>query len=153
MVRQSGVNHNFINKQTIKNMSTIKLYINSTKETVEKLKSGETDKVKLTMLDSVMSGLSLIDTLLIELKDIENSGEVLQEIQHEFLRAKYIFPRPFASGHEGYAVIREEMDELWDEIKAKDVNLAAQRQEAVQVAAMVVRFIVELIPIVQDEEV
>ena len=49
----------------------------------------------------------------------------------------------FASAHEGYAVIKEELDELWDEIKgnADCTRLAA---EAVQVAAMALRFVMDV---------
>lgn len=49
---------------------------------------------------------------------------------------------PMASPHEGYAVILEELDELWVEVKAHD--RARMREEAVQVAAMALRFIVDL---------
>ena len=50
----------------------------------------------------------------------------------------------FASRHEGYAVILEEMDELWDEIKRKDQRSVAIQREAVQVAAMAVRFLLDV---------
>lgn len=46
----------------------------------------------------------------------------------------------FNSVHEGYAVLLEEMDELWDDIKAnKDPS-----EEAIQVAAMALRFLVDV---------
>ena len=63
----------------------------------------------------------------------------------ELERAQQRFP-PFHSHHEGYAVIREEMDELWDEIKQSKSLRAAKlvRLEAVQVAAMALRFLVNL---------
>ena len=53
----------------------------------------------------------------------------------------------FHSGHEGYAVIREELDELWDAIKRDKQYLrysGLAAYEAVQVAAMAVRFLVDL---------
>lgn len=50
--------------------------------------------------------------------------------------------RAFTSGHEGWAIIREELDELWDEVKRDD--LTAARAEAVQVAAMALRFLEDL---------
>lgn len=53
----------------------------------------------------------------------------------------------FNSGHEGYAVILEELDELWDAIKADKQYLrysGSTAHEAVQVAAMAVRFLVNL---------
>jgi hypothetical protein len=43
--------------------------------------------------------------------------------------------------HEGYAVILEELDELWDEVKKRNPDLAAMRKEAIQVAAMAIRFV------------
>lgn len=46
----------------------------------------------------------------------------------------------FASAHEGYAVILEELDELWDEIKSKGGTRDAMYAEAKQVAAMAIRF-------------
>jgi hypothetical protein len=53
---------------------------------------------------------------------------------------------PFHSAHEGYAVIKEELDELWDEIKLKrsERNPVNLREEAVQVAAMAIRFLVDI---------
>ena len=46
--------------------------------------------------------------------------------------------------HEGYAVILEELDELWDEVKRQPVKDDAMRKEAVHVAAMAVRFLLDL---------
>ena len=50
---------------------------------------------------------------------------------------------PFNSSHEGYAVIKEEVDELWDAIKGNTSN-GAQRAEAIQIAAMALRFIFDI---------
>jgi hypothetical protein len=50
----------------------------------------------------------------------------------------------FNSTHEGYAVILEELDELWDEVKKKNPSKDALRLEARHVAAMALRFIAEL---------
>jgi thymidylate kinase len=47
----------------------------------------------------------------------------------------------FNSTHEGYAVIAEELDELWDDVKANRTPESVQ--EAVQVAAMAIRYIAE----------
>lgn len=49
---------------------------------------------------------------------------------------------PFNSSHEGYAVLAEELDELWDDVKAN--NLEHAIEEAVQVGAMAVRFIADM---------
>jgi NTP pyrophosphatase (non-canonical NTP hydrolase) len=59
----------------------------------------------------------------------------------ECIRAKRKFP-DFHSGHEGYAVILEELDELWDAVRQDDIEHA--RKEAIQVAAMALRFAVDL---------
>ena len=50
---------------------------------------------------------------------------------------------PMNSAHEAYAVILEEVDELWDEVKKKQSqrNNAAMRSELIQIAAMAVRAI------------
>jgi len=71
---------------------------------------------------------------------------IQREIKDEYIKAKAKYNRPFASHHEAYAVILEELDELWDEIKKKEINydLKAQRKEAMQVGAMILRFINEL---------
>jgi len=54
-----------------------------------------------------------------------------------------------ASPHEGYAVILEELDELWDEIKKQHPDPDALAKEAAQVAAMGLRFLVDCVP--EDE--
>lgn len=46
--------------------------------------------------------------------------------------------------HEGYAVILEELDELWAEIKRRDIDYDAMRKEAIQVAAMAMRFVADV---------
>ena len=64
----------------------------------------------------------------------------------ELQRAKAAH-RNFNSGHEGYAVIREEVDELWDAIKRQkgyNTYSGPAAHEAVQVAAMALRFLVDL---------
>ena len=59
-------------------------------------------------------------------------------IELQKARAAY---RPMASAHEGWAVLREEVDELWDEVKKKPSkrNTVDMYNELVQVAAMAQR--------------
>lgn len=66
----------------------------------------------------------------------------LVEIRREFDRATKKFD-PFNSAHEGYAVILEELDELWELIKTKGVTKAELEKEAIQVGAMALRFLVD----------
>jgi hypothetical protein len=49
----------------------------------------------------------------------------------------------FNSSHEGYAVLKEEVDELWDEIKNNKYPQSSvnQKKEAVQVGAMAIKFL------------
>jgi NTP pyrophosphatase (non-canonical NTP hydrolase) len=49
-----------------------------------------------------------------------------------------------ASAHEGYAVIKEELDELWEQIKKQQRDEESIRKEAVQVAAMALRFVIDV---------
>lgn len=52
----------------------------------------------------------------------------------------------FNSAHEGYAVLLEEMDELWDQVKVnqKRRDLDKMYSEAKQVAAMALRFMIDV---------
>jgi hypothetical protein len=53
---------------------------------------------------------------------------------------------PFASAHEGYAIILEEVDELWEEVKRQHDDPkrhANMRTEATQIAAMAIRFLMD----------
>ena len=71
-------------------------------------------------------------------KDLKVFTMVNKEL--DSARSKYT---PFNSAHEGYATILEELDELWDEIKKQPDkrSMVNMRKEAVQVAAMAIRFI------------
>lgn len=65
----------------------------------------------------------------------------LLSVGAELLNARQKFPE-FNSAHEGYGVLKEEVDEMWDAIKGNDIKSA--REEAIQVAAMAVSFILDL---------
>lgn len=67
---------------------------------------------------------------------------IIDDIKIEYNEATSI-NGPFASAHEGYAILLEEVDELWNEIKKRKVyrDEDEMRREAIQVAAMAIRFI------------
>ena len=67
--------------------------------------------------------------------------EVEQELEDAMLNYG-----PQASYHEGYAIILEELDELWEEIRKRPAHRSKDlmRSEAKQVAAMAIRFMVDL---------
>lgn len=66
--------------------------------------------------------------------------KILTEIEKEVVRANRIHGE-FNSLHEGYAVLMEEIDELWEEIKHRNTDLLAIREEAIQVAAMALKMV------------
>lgn len=69
--------------------------------------------------------------------------DVMELIRLELQNAERKFPR-FNSGHEGKAVIEEELDELWVEIKGNRGSLTDAMIEAIQTAAMAARYLVSL---------
>lgn len=75
--------------------------------------------------------------------DDEDVSAALREVSNELHNAMSRFPA-LNSPHEGHSVIREEMHELWDHVRANTGRSAEARHEAVQVAAMAVRYMIEL---------
>jgi len=67
--------------------------------------------------------------------------DAMADILEEFERASAKFGK-FNSAHEGYAVLLEEVDELWQEVKHGTPE--RMREEAIQVAAMGLRFLVDI---------
>lgn len=72
-------------------------------------------------------------------------AKVVNEACEEVSKAMENWP-PFNSAHEGYGVLAEEFDELWEHVKTnqKRRDLLEMRKEAVQVAAMALRFAAEV---------
>lgn len=81
--------------------------------------------------------------------DYNSSVETaFSEIKYEINKAKEKHgDNNFNSRHEAYAVILEEVDELWEEFKknTKNFDPLLARKEAVQVGAMIVRCMVEIL--------
>jgi hypothetical protein len=51
---------------------------------------------------------------------------------------------PMHSPHEGHSVIREELDELWEHVRADTGRSVDARKEAIQIAAMGLRYALDL---------
>ena len=76
----------------------------------------------------------------------------LDEVTDELRRLKALCDDPdhpfdkLQSVHQGYGLLLEELDELWDEIKKKNDlrNTKAMREEAKQLAALAIRFMTDL---------
>lgn len=75
-----------------------------------------------------------------DLRD-DDIARIMRAVEIELRRASSKFSA-FSSAHEGYAILKEEVDELWDDVKAN--RLEAARKEAVQVAAMAMRFLLDV---------
>jgi len=77
---------------------------------------------------------------------------LLSMVKNEHAYAISCFP-PFNSAHEGLAVIQEEFEELKSEVfkKSKYRNDSEMRREAIQIAAMAVRFIIDVTDRKEDD--
>lgn len=79
------------------------------------------------------------------LEDFGKKSTALSLIAQEYDKA-IAEHKPFHSAHEGAAIIKEEYDELWDEIKKKAAKRDPRKlqEEAAQLGAMALRFIVDV---------
>jgi hypothetical protein len=68
---------------------------------------------------------------------------VAKEVATELTRATEIYG-PIVSAHEGYAIILEELDELKAEIWKKNKDPYKMQEEAIQIAAMAMRFVIDI---------
>ncbi len=65
--------------------------------------------------------------------------DIIEVIKKEVAYAESKFPG-YNSMHEGYAVIKEEVDELWDEVKEHSQDHKLAFEEAKQIACTAIRF-------------
>ena len=76
----------------------------------------------------------------------ERIKPVIKAVRKEVERAMTLHGA-MRNAHEAYAVLLEEVDELWDEVKknSKTRDPLKMREEAIQVAAMAVRMIIDVL--------
>ena len=74
------------------------------------------------------------------LHSVVNRGDVLAAVQREVSRAYHKHGADQWGRHEFYAILKEEVDELWDEIKADNPQIRV-RVEAIHVMAMCLRYL------------
>lgn len=76
---------------------------------------------------------------------MNNRDFIVQEVLKELDRAEKKFG-PFNSAHEGWAVLMEEVDELWEAVRMQygPERHLQMHNEAVQVGAMALRFLIFL---------
>lgn len=85
-------------------------------------------------LEGVAQGASRV----LEVQNACPIARILKEVHVEVHKAQKKH-RPMNGPHEAYAVILEELDEYWDEVKADRGKQKSARDELIQVAAMAVR--------------
>ena len=75
---------------------------------------------------------------------MDKISHILKLVEYEVNRAFLKFDS-FHSPHEGLAVIWEEFDELKEKVWSNEGRSEDARDEAIQIAAMAVRYVFELI--------
>ena len=76
---------------------------------------------------------------------LERFEKAISMVEREYFRATKNFGK-FHNAHEGYAVLLEEVDELWENVKLNQNTLKRTElilKEAVQVGTMAIRIIVD----------
>jgi hypothetical protein len=129
--RICGVSVRAIRKRIAKGQLTVR---------IERGKRARGGKQYFIALDSLDAAASIGKSVLTDVRTV--TALVLQELA----RARSLHG-PIAGRHEGYAVTLGELDELWEECKKRNPDLMRLRKEAIQVAAMAMRFVLDVCPI------
>jgi NTP pyrophosphatase (non-canonical NTP hydrolase) len=82
------------------------------------------------------------------LTDVAMTGATFADsVAAELDKARSAFPREQSSAHEGFAILKEEVDELWDMVRLKQSKRDAEAmfKELVQIAAMAQRMAEEVV--------
>ena len=104
------------------------------------------EKELFIILDDLQKGeIRIMDAIRKIKKENANSGyPLLGEVADEMNKAISQFPT-LHSLHEGYAIMLEEVDELWEHVKTnqKRRDKEAIKKECIQIAAMALRIILD----------
>lgn len=84
------------------------------------------------------------ERLLTLLCDQDRTIKVVMDVIDEIVRAT-VKHGPMHSAHEGASVIREEYEELWTHVKGDTGSTPQARKEALQLAAMAIRYVLDVI--------
>lgn len=74
---------------------------------------------------------------------MDELANILGLVGEEVERSHRVHPYYSATAHDAWAILHEEADELWEAVRLKQGPMrdAQMRKEAIQVAAMAVRFL------------
>lgn len=75
--------------------------------------------------------------------DEDKLDGLMIDLRRELSRAIGKHPK-YPTAHHGHSVIMEEVDELWDHVKADDAHLGPARREAIQIACTAIRFALDI---------
>ena len=70
---------------------------------------------------------------------VSSMEKILNDIKKEVQTVELKFPA-YNSSHEGYALIAEELNELWDLVKARSHDYKAEYLEAKHIACTAIRY-------------
>lgn len=80
----------------------------------------------------------------VESKEVFEITDIVYDVK-EALYAAIEKHAPMCSAHDGHSVIREEFEELWDHVKADTGSSKDAYKEAVQIAAMAIRYALDVV--------
>ena len=94
-----------------------------------------TGKAKATQIDAVATVATVVEPSV--------TNDFLARVADELARARKKHP-PMHSHHEAYAVLLEELAEVWDEVRRQQPDVSCIVDELTQVAAMCNRWVEDL---------
>lgn len=118
--------------------------------TVDEAKLAQTRAMERESLRKPQPDRLSNEELWASLSGFDPIANVAREVVYELRKANgkhgrgSIAPGRGDAAHACYGVLLEEVDELWDEVKAQNFDRDKARKEAIQVAAMAIRFVLNV---------